>query len=192
VDWFGGSSRENVDGLAFMFASENEHASLLVWALQALAANNFARQLARTRPRIRSIADMLKSGVKGPKGAKVRLYGLDWGKQYDKATGIKRFASTARGRERISVTWPKFEMAERLLSNSIDLYSLRGHRGELVPPVADWRRVNSFLQYENFGEIVQRQVGDSGEHTPESVLDDWGNARLIASVEGIRFYEVRG
>ena len=43
ISWFGGASRANIDALAFLFASENAKGSLLLWALQALAANTFAR-----------------------------------------------------------------------------------------------------------------------------------------------------
>lgn len=188
TQWLGGAVRENIDGLAFMFASENDDASLLVWTLQALAANNFAKQLARTHPQIRSIADMLRSGVQH----KIRLYNLDWGAQYDKNKKIKRWAGTSRGREPLSVAWPKFELAERLLASRIDFAELRGRRGERMPPAREWSRINSFLQYEHFGEIVQRQAGEAAETDPDVVVEGWGRNRLVSSVEGLRFYAVGG
>lgn len=190
--WFGGPSRENIDALAYMFATENDDASLLVWTLQALAANNFARQLARSHHQIASIADMLRSGIDKSKKPYKQLYGLDWGPQYDKAKKITRFAGTTRGRQPLSVTWPKFELAERLLVNRINFAELRGRRGETMPPSREWMRINSFLEYENFGEIVQRQAGDDAEKNPDVVVASWGNARLVSAVEGLRFYATGG
>lgn len=190
IDWFGGASRSNIDALAFMFASENESASLLMWALQALAANNFARQLGRARKQITDIASMLQSGV--DKGSGRRLYGLGWGPQYDKEKKIKRWAATAAGRTPLRVNWMKFEMAERLLLNRVNYTELRGKRGETMPPWPEWLQINSFLQYEGFGETVIRQAGPDGETDPEVVLSRWGSPRLVASVEGVRFYAPGG
>ena len=186
ISWFGGASRANVDALAFMFASENPRGSLLLWALQALAANTFARQLGRTRSQVQSIADMLKSGYDQAK--RKRVYGLPWGLQYDKATKIKRWAATTEGKRPSAVGWHFFEFAERLLKNQIALTELRGRRGETMPPQSDWHRMSSFLQYENFGETVLRQAGEDAETDPDKVLESWGSPRLIASVEGVRFY----
>lgn len=188
--WLGGPSRDNIDALAFMFATENDDASLLVWTLQALAANNFARQLARSHKQIASIADMLRSGVDKSRKPYKRLYNLGWGRQYDKKTKITRFAGTERGLKPLSIAWPKFELAERLLANRINISELRGRRGESMPPRSEWTQINSFLEYENFGEIVQRQAGDSAETNPDAVVASWGNARLVCSVEGLRFFAV--
>lgn len=190
--WIGGPSRENIDALAFMFATENDDASPLVWSLQALAANNFTRQLARSHHQIASIADMLRSGIDKSKKPHKRLYGLDWGPQYDKEKKITRFAGTTRGRRPLGVTWPKFELAERLLINRVPFADLRGRRGESMPPRWEWTQINSFLEYENFGEIVQRQAGDDAEVNPEVVIAGWGNARLVSAVEGLRFYAAGG
>lgn len=190
VDWFGGVSRSNIDALAFMFASENESASLLMWALQALAANNFARQLGRSRKQITDIASMLQSGV--DKGSGRRLYGLGWGPQYDKVKKITRWASTAAGRTPLRVNWTKFEMAERLLLNRVNYTELRGKRGETMPPWPEWTQTNSFLQYEGFGETVIRQAGPDTETDPAAVLSRWGGPRLVASVEGVHFYAAGG
>lgn len=190
IEWFGGVSRRNIDALAFVFASENESASLLVWALQALAANNFAKQLGRAHKRIVSIGDMLQSGI--DKGSGKRLYDLEWGPQYDKARKITRWASTSAGRAPLRVNWMKFEMAERLLLNRVNFTELRGKRGEHMPPLSEWTRINSFLQYEGFGETVIRQAGPDAETDPEAVLSRWGAPRLVASVEGIRFYAPGG
>lgn len=190
--WVGGPSRENIDALAYMFATENDDASLLVWTLQALAANNFARQLARSHHQITSIAAMLRSGIDKSKKPYKRLYGLDWGPQYDKEKKIQRFAGTTRGKRPLSVTWPKFELAERLLVNRINFAELRGRRGETMPPSWEWIRINSFLEYENFGEIVVRQAGDDAEKNPDVVVASWGNARLVSAVEGLRFYATGG
>lgn len=188
--WFGGPTRENIDGLAFMFATENDDASPLVWTLQALAANNFARQLGRTHRQITSIADMLRSGIDKSAKPYKRLYNLGWGRQYDKTLKITRFAGTTRGLKPLSVTWPKFELAERLLVNRVKFDELRGRRGESMPPSSEWLRINSFLQYENFGEIVQRQAGDDAEKDPNVVIASWGASRVICSVEGLRFLAV--
>lgn len=188
--WFGGPSRDNIDALAFMFATENDDASPLVWTLQALAANNFARQLGRTHKQITSIADMLRSGIDKSTKPYKRLYNLGWGLQYDKIRKITRFAGTTRGLKPLSVTWPKFELAERLLVNRVKFDELRGRRGESMPPSSEWMRINSFLQYENFGEIVQRQAGDGAEKDPNVVVASWGTSRLISSVEGLRFFAV--
>ena len=186
IAWFGGASRENIDGLAFLFASENEHGSLLLWALQALAANTFAKQLGRAHAQVKSIADMLKSGIHKP--TRKRLYGLQWGPQYDKEAKIKRWAATSAGQHPARVAWHFFEFAERLLKNQIALQELRGRRGEAMPPSSDWGRMTSFLQYEGFGETVLRQAGEEAETDPDKVLASWGSPRLIASVEGVRFY----
>ena len=186
ISWFGGASRANIDALAFLFASENAKGSLLLWTLQALAANTFAKQLGRAHPQIQSIADMLKSGIN--KTTRKRVYGLPWGLQYDKTTKIKRWAATTEGQHPSAVGWRFFEFAERLLKNQIALTELRGRRGEMLPPPSDWHRMTSFLQYENFGETVLRQAGEDAETDPDKVLASWGSPRLIASVEGVRFY----
>ena len=186
IAWFGGASRENIDGLAFLFASENEHGSLLLWALQALAANTFAKQLGRAHAQVKSIADMLRSGIHRP--TRKRLYGLPWGLQYDKEAKIKRWAATSAGKEPGRVAWHAFEFAERLLKNGLALPKLRGRRGESMPKESDWQRMTSFLQYEGFGETVLRQAGEEAETDPDKVLASWGSPRLIASVEGVRFY----
>lgn len=186
ISWFGGASRANIDALAFLFASENAKGSLLLWALQALAANTFARQLGRAHPQVQSIADMLKSGLN--KTTRKRVYGLPWGLQYDKQTKITRWAATTEGQRPSGVGWRFFEFAERLLKNQIALTELRGRRGEIMPPQSDWHRMTSFLQYENFGETVLRQAGEDAETDPDKVLERWGSPRLIASVEGVRFY----
>lgn len=190
IEWFGGVSRRNIDALAFLFASENEHASLLVWALQALAANNFAKKLGHSHKRITSLGDMLQSGVDKSSGK--RLYDLGWGPQYDRTKKITRWASTSAGRAPLRVNWMKFEMAERLLLNRVNFADLRGKRGEVMPPWHEWARINSFLQYEGFGETVIRQAGPDAETDPEAVLSRWGKPRLVASVEGIRFYAPGG
>lgn len=186
IAWFGGSSRDNIDALAFLFASENEHGSLLLWALQALAANTFAKQLGHAHAQVKSIADMLRSGIHKP--TRKRLYELAWGPQYDKTAKVKRWAATSAGQHPGRVAWHFFEFAERLLKNQIALHELRGRRGEAMPPESDWGRMTSFLQYEGFGETVLRQAGDEAEADPDKVLASWGSPRLIASVEGVRFY----
>jgi len=186
IAWLGGASRENIEALAFLFASENEHGSLLLWALQALAANTFAKQLGRAHAQVKSIADMLKSGIHKP--TRKRLYGLAWGPQYDKAARITRWAATTAGQHPSRVAWHLFEFAERLLKNQIALVDLRGRRGEMMPPASDWQRMTSFLQYEGFGETVLRQAGEEAETDPDKVLASWGSPRLIASVDGVRFY----
>ena len=188
IAWFGGASRANIDGLAFLFASENEHGSLLLWALQALAANTFAKQLGRAHAQVKSIADMLKSGIHKP--TRKRLYGLQWGSQYDKEAKIKRWAATSAGQHPGRVAWHFFEFAERLLKNQIALHELRGRRGEAMPKESNWERMTSFLQYEGFGETVLRQAGEEAETDPDKVLASWGSPRLIALVEGVRFYGV--
>lgn len=189
LEWFGGVNRFNVDALAFLFASENEDASLLVWALQALSANNFARQLGRTLPGIRSIGDMLQSGVN--KKLKQRYYKLGWGHQYDKETNITRWGATHKGKSPLKVAWRYFEMAERLLLNKIDFDTLRGRRGESMPPRYEWLRMNSFVQYEHFGETVIRQAGPEAETDMSKVVDKW-KPRLVISVEGLNFYATGG
>jgi len=186
IGWFGGASRPNIDALAFLLASENEHGSLLLWALQALAANTFAKQLGRAHAQVKSIADMLRSGIHKP--TRKRLYGLPWGPQYDKQTHITRWAATSAGQHPSRVVWHYFEFAERLLKNQIALAELRGRRGETMPKESDWGRMTSFLQYEGFGETVLRQAGEEAETDPDKVLASWGSPRLIASVEGVRFY----
>lgn len=188
IAWFGGASRENIDALAFLFASENAKGSLLLWALQALAANTFAKQLGRAHAQVRSIADMLKSGYN--KAARKRVFALPWGLQYDKATKITRWAATSAGLQPSGVGWLYFEFAERLLKNQIAMTELRGRRGETMIPARDWHRMTSFMQYENFGETVLRQAGEDAETDPEKVLERWGSPRLIASVEGVRFYGI--
>lgn len=188
VPWLGGVSRENVDALAFLFMSENEKASPLVWSMQAVAANNWAVQLARGgRTQIRSIADMLRSGVVD----KRRQYGLPWGLQYDKRTRVKRWAATTAGNTPTSVPMRAFELAERLLAGTTSPAQFVGRRGEVAPAADELARINSFLQFESFGETVQRQTGAAGA-TVEAVLKDWGRTRLVSSVEGVNFYEVRG
>ncbi len=166
ISWFGGASRANIDALAFMFASENEKGSLLLWALQGLAANNFAKQLGRAHAQVQSIADMLKSGIS--KVTRKRLYALPWGLQYDKATKIKRWAATSEGLHANRVGWRFFEFADRLLKNQIPLAELRGRRGESMPQEEVWHRMTSFLQYEGFGETVLRQAGEEAETDAET------------------------
>lgn len=186
VDWFGGASQQNIEALAFLFASENETGSLLLWALQALSANNWARLLAGKHPKVKSIADMLRAGIE--KATKRWHYGLDWGPQYDKPRKITRWAATTRGLAKSSVGWRYFEFAQRLLENRIPLDELRGKRGETMVPRAQWSTPVSFLQYEGFGETVQRQAGEGADTDVETVLRRWHTPPLIASVEGVRFY----
>jgi hypothetical protein len=131
---------------------------------------------------------MLKSGIHKP--TRKRLYGLAWGPQYDKEAKIKRWAATSAGQQPGRVAWHFFEFAERLLKNQIALHELRGRRGEAMPKESDWQRMTSFLQYEGFGETVLRQAGEEAETDPDKVLASWGSPRLIASVEGVRFYGV--
>jgi len=188
VDWFGGSIRRNIDALAFMFASENEDGSFLLWSLQALAANNFAKQLGRSRQQIRSIADMLTSGIDKSTKPKRRVFGLDWGPQYDKQKQITRWASTQAGRKPMAVSWRYYEFAQRLLENKINLAGLKGRRGESMPDLSEWTRITSYLQYERFAETVIRQAGDDAETDVDKLLEKWGKPRLIADVEGVRFY----
>jgi hypothetical protein len=188
IAWFGGASRDNINALAFLFASENAKGSLLLWTLQALAANTFAKQLGRAHAQVRSIADMLRSGYN--KATRKRVFALPWGLQYDKATKITRWAATSEGLHPSGVGWRYFEFAERLLKNQIALTELRGRRGETMIPARDWHRMTSFMQYENFGETVLRQAGEDAETDPEKVLKSWGSPRLIASVEGVRFYGI--
>ena len=75
---------------------------------------------------VRSIADMLKSGIHKP--TRKRVYGLPWGHQYDKQTKITRWAATTEGLHASAVGWRFFEFAERLLKNQIALTRLRGRR----------------------------------------------------------------
>ena len=149
-------------------------------------ASTFAKQLGRAHAQVKSIADMLKSGIHKP--TRKRLYGLAWGPQYDKEAKIKRWAATSAGQKPGRVAWHFFEFAERLLKNQISLTDLRGRRGEAMPKEADWQRMTSFLQYEGFGETVLRQAGEDAETDPDKVIASWGSPRLIASVEGVRFY----
>mgnify|MGYP000747687817 CR=1 FL=1 len=188
IQWLGGSSRLNIDGLAFMFATENDDGSLLLWALQALSANNFARQLARTDRRIDSIGSMLQSGLIKTQRPYRRVYDLGWGRQYDKVTRITRWAGTARGLSPLTVSWVKFEFAEKLLTNRVDFLKLVGKRGETMPPSAEWTQINSFLQYEGFGRIVQKQAGAGAEQDPDKVIASWGSPRLVIAAEGLRFF----
>lgn len=189
LEWFGGVTRFNIDALAFLFASENEDASFLVWALQGLAANNFARQLGRTRPKIKSIGDMLQSGF--DKKLKKRFYDLGWGPQYDRATNITRWGATSAGRRPLTVSWRYFEMAERLLLNKINFDELRGRRGESMPARHEWLRINSFVQYERFGETVIRQAGPEAEIDLSKVVKEW-KPRLVIQAEGLNFYATGG
>ncbi len=186
IVWVGGATRSNVDALRFMLASENPRHSLLVWALQSLAANNWTYLLSRKNPRIQSLRDMLQSGV--DRHTQKRLYDLNWGAQADRKTGIVRWASTHAGMQPSSVPWYITEFAERILTNRLDQHALHGRRGESMPPEADWLQITSFLQYDGFAETVRAQVGDDAETDPDKVVKRWGNPRLIASVEGIRFY----
>ncbi len=186
IAWMGGATRSNVDALRFMLASENPRHSLLVWALQSLAANNWTYLLSRKDPRIQSLRDMLQSGM--DRHTKKRLYDLNWGVQADRKSGIVRWASTHAGKQPSSVPWYITEFAERILTNRLDLHALHGRRGEVMPPEPDWLQITSFLQYEGFAETVRVQVGNDSETDPDKVVKRWGNPRLIASVEGIRFY----
>lgn len=185
IDWLGGDTADNRDALRFMLASENPRSSTLVWALQAIAANNWARLLARKHPQVRSLRDMLQSGV-GP--SKRRLFDLGWGPQASRATGITRWASTSAGLHPQQVSPVLTGFARQLLENEVDFAALRGRRGELMPPPSEWPRIHSFLQYEGFAQIVRAQVGPSAESNPEHVIAAWGHPRRIAAVEGVYFY----
>ena len=186
ITWLGGLSRANIDALAFMLASENPSKSTLLWALQAIAANNWAKILRHAKLPINSIADMLRSGV--IKKTKKRLYNLPWGRQFDQQTKIVRWAATSAGATPLNVKMHFYEMAERLLANRIDLQSLRGRKGEQLPNGEVLARIHSFLQYEGFGETVQRQTGSDEPADVETVLADWGNPSVLAEVDGVRFY----
>jgi hypothetical protein len=88
----------------------------------------------------------------------------------------------------MSVGWRFTEFAERLLRGRLQLELLRGKRGETLPPLRTLMRITSFLQYENFGEIVLRQAGEGAETDPNVVIQSWGNPGLLYEIEGIRFY----
>ena len=185
IEWLGGNTAENRDALRFLLASENPRSSTLVWALQAIAANNWTRLLGRKHTQVRSLQDMLQSGV----GASHRrLFHLGWGPQANRTTGMTRWASTSAGLhpERVSPGITAF--ASALLANQVDFAELRGRHGERMPPPSEWPRIHSFLQYEGFAQIVQAQVGSGAETDPEKVVAAWGHPRRIAAVEGVHFY----
>lgn len=186
IVWLGGPVRDNVDGLAYMLASENPDQSLLLWALQAIAANNWAKLLRAARHPIHNIGDMLRSGV--IKKTRKRSFNLAWGPQFDKSTKMVRWAATTAGTKPTSVDWRFFEFAERMLAGRIDLTELQGRRGERLPQNSVLRRIHSFLQTERFGETVQRQTGSDEPGDLQSVLESWGDPRLLAAVDGVAFY----
>jgi hypothetical protein len=159
-----------------------------VWALQAIAANNWARVVAQKHPEVKNIADMLQGGVKGPKGHKSWVFGLGWGTQFDKSTGVTRWASTRAGLQPDKVPAAISSFVQQLLSGSIDLVALRGPKGQALPDPSTWPKIRSFLQYKNFSQVVQAQQGDQAEHNPDDVVAAWGNPSLLADVDGVRFY----
>ena len=185
IHWLGGNTAENRDAVRFLLASENPRSSALVWALQALAANNWAHLLARKHEHVRSLRDMLQAG-RG--SSKQWRFQLGWGPQADRTTGIIRWASTSAGVHPEQVSPVITAFASLLLENQVDFTALRGRRGERMPPAAEWSRVHSFLQYEGFAHIVRAQVGPGAETDPDKVLAAWGHPRRIAAVEGVHFY----
>ena len=185
IDWLGGNTAENRDAVRFLLASENPRSSALVWALQALAANNWAHLLARKHAQVRSLCDMLQAG-RG--SSKQWLFRLGWGPQANRTTGVIRWASTSAGLHPEQVSPVITAFARQLLDNQVDFGALRGRRGERMPPIADWSRIHSFLQYEGFAQIVRAQVGPGAETDPEKVLAAWGHPRRMAAVEGVHFY----
>jgi hypothetical protein len=182
TEWFG-SPADNADAIAAMIASENPEGSYLLWSLQAAAANNFARRLGRAYPSyIKSIGDMLQSGIVKGKGQ--RLFALGWGPQYNPQTNVTRFASTSAMRRGIPRRFTDFALA--LIQGRLDIWALRGRRGEALPKGADPRQITSFLQIAHFAATVRAQGG--GESDPAKVVARWGNPPLIVEVEGVRFY----
>lgn len=182
TEWFGNPA-ENADAIAALVASENPEGSYLLWSLQAAAANNFARRLGRAYPSyIKSIGDMLQSGIVKGKGQ--RLFALGWGPQYNPQTNVTRFASTSAMRRGIPRRFTDFALA--LIQGRLDIWALRGRRGEALPKGADPRQITSFLQIAHFAATVRAQGG--GESDPAKVVARWGNPPLIVEVEGVRFY----
>lgn len=182
TEWFGNPA-ENADAIAALVASENPEGSYLLWSLQAAAANNFAQRLGRAYPSyIKSIGDMLQSGIVKGKGQ--RLFALGWGPQYNPQTNVTRFASTSAMRRGIPRRFTDFALA--LIQGRLDIWALRGRRGEALPKAADPRQITSFLQIAHFAATVRAQGG--GESDPAKVVARWGNPPLIVEVEGVRFY----
>ena len=105
----------NIDGLAFLFASRTSTARCCSGRCKALAANTFAKQLGRAHAQVKSIADMLRSGIHKP--TRKRLYGL----RGDRSTTRKRRSNAGLRRAQGNpgrVAWHFFEFAERLLEES--------------------------------------------------------------------------
>ena len=92
------------------------------------------------------------------------------------------------GRKPMAVSWRYYEFAQRLLENKVNLAALKGRRGESMPELPEWTRITSYLQYERFAETVIRQAGDDAETDVDKLLEKWGKPRLVADVEGVRFY----
>ena len=183
TEWFGNPA-DNADAIAAMIASENPEGSYLLWSLQAAAANNFARRLGRAYPSyIKSIGDMLQSGIVKGKGRQ-RLFALGWGPQYNPQTHVTRFASTSAMQRGIPRRFIDFALA--LIQGRLDIWALRGRRGEALPKLADPSQITSFLQIAHFAATVAAQGG--GESDPAKVVARWGNPPFIVEVEGVRFY----
>lgn len=182
TEWFGNPA-DNADAIAAMIASENPEGSYLLWSLQAMAANNFARRLGRAYPSyIKSIGDMLQSGIVKGKGQ--RLFALGWGPQYNPKTHVTRFASTSAMQRGVPRRFTDFALA--LIQGRLDIWALRGRRGEALPRSADPAQITSFLQIAHFAAVVKAQGG--GESDPAKVVARWGNPPFIVEVEGVRFY----
>lgn len=181
VAWYGGTGSDNREAIGWMLASENPHSGRLVWFLQALTANNVAR--ARARLGIHSIREMLQSGVRNGHMEQ----GLGWGAQYDKETHVTRFASTSAALKRKGPPPQIAAFVEEIFLGLIDPADLRGAAGEKPPPRDEWGSITSYLQHKNFDQVVAAQLGHKGK-TEAQVVESWGHPRLLADVEGVRFY----
>ncbi|MFO0577598.1 MAG: hypothetical protein U1A78_26640 [Polyangia bacterium] len=185
IAWLG-PRPDNFEALRFMLASENPERSTLVWALQAIAANNWAHRVARVAPAVRSIRDMLQAGsVK-----KKYTTGIGYGPQAERVKGIVRWAATSAALDGRRIAPAIDEFTSRLLSGQVDLAALRGRKGERMPSPKEYAQIISFLQADGFDDIVDRQIGP-GDYKVEDKIEAWGNPPLIVEVEGIRFYGSR-
>ena len=129
IAWMGARA-DNFEALRFMLATENPDRSLLVWALQAIAANNWTHRVARVAPKVRSIKDMLQAGAV----AKKYTTGIGYGPQAVRSKRIVRWAGTTAAIDGRRIAPAIDEFTSRLLSGQVDLSALRGRKGERHAP----------------------------------------------------------
>ena len=210
ISWFGGASRANIDALAFLFASENAKGSLLLWTLQALAANTFAKQLGRAHPQVEvkmtRTLHSLGATLLAPAAAAVVSVSFPQAERY---TDAERGAEAERVRQALAQALTALggsllPAAQSLEVQVLDI-DLAGERRPLrragadarvMRGTVDWPRIRLHFTWREGDRVLADEVADIADmdylRQPQAgmstsalpyerrMLDDWFHRRFAA------------